>query len=107
MQLLQMYVVARLYGNRAGLYPARRFSQLVYRWFGFEKGLVAGGSVFLSGVLLSLYAVRQWQQAGFGPLDPVSVFRIIIPAGFCIALGMQLIVFGFLLYTLQQVQRPS
>jgi hypothetical protein len=79
----------------------------VSQWFGFEKGLIFGGSVFVLGIALSCYAVWQWKQAGFGPLDPVAVFRIIIPAGFCIALGMQMMVFGFMLYTLQQLGRQQ
>lgn len=106
-QLLQLYVVARLYGNQVGLATSRQFSKKVSQWFGFEKGLIFGGSVFVLGIALSCYAVWQWQQAGFGPLDPVAVFRIIIPAGFCIALGMQMMVFGFMLYTLQQLGRQQ
>jgi glycosyltransferase involved in cell wall biosynthesis len=100
-QLMQFYVLARHYGSSMGLYPARGFSAAVSRNLGFEQSLVAGGLLFLLGVALSLLAVYRWQQAGFGPLDPVAVFRIIIPAGFCIALGMQVIVFGFLLFTLR------
>lgn len=106
-QLLQFYVLARLYGSKMGLYPARQFSQKINRWLDFETGLLLGGSIFLLGFLLSAYAVWQWQQAGFGPLDPSAVFRIIIPAGFCIALGMQIMVFGFLLYTIRQLQQPT
>lgn len=106
-QLLQFYVLARLYGSKMGLYPARQFSQKINRWLDFETGLLLGGSIFLLGILLSAYAVWQWQQAGFGPLDPSAVFRIIIPAGFCIALGMQIMVFGFLLYTIRQLQQPT
>ena len=106
-QLLQMYVIARLFGSRTGLYPAGRFSKLVYNWFGFEKGLIIGGGLLLLGFSLSIFAITKWGNVNFGPLDPVYVFRIIIPAGFCIALGMQLIVFGFLMYTLQQLELNS
>jgi glycosyltransferase involved in cell wall biosynthesis len=104
-QLLQFYVIARLYGSYMGLYPARRFSTFVSKWFGFETGLIAGGLLLLGGLALSLYAIKVWKAAGFGPLDPSYVFRIIIPAGFSIALGMQCIVFGFLLYTIRQIQQ--
>lgn len=101
-QLMQFYILARLYGSSMGLYPARRFSNIVYKILAFEKALIAGGLIFLLGVLLTGYAVYQWQQRSFGPLDPAYVFRIIIPAGFCISLGIQVIVFGFLLYTFRQ-----
>lgn len=106
-QLLQFYVIARLYGSYMGLYPARRFSMFVSKWFGFETGLIAGGALLLCGIGLSLYAINIWKAAGFGPLDPSYVFRIIIPAGFSIAIGMQCIVFGFLLYTIRQIQRQQ
>ena len=101
-QLLQFYIIARLYGSTMGLYPARRFSNVVFRLLAFEKALLVGSAFFFSGIALTLYAVYQWQQKNFGPLDPTYVFRIIIPAGFCISVGMQIIVFGFLLYTFRQ-----
>jgi hypothetical protein len=85
-----------------GLYPARKFSNIVYRLLAFERALVVGTFIFLIGIILTGYAVYQWQQKNFGELDPAYVFRIIIPAGFCISLGMQMIVFGFLLYTFRQ-----
>lgn len=101
-QLMQFYILARLYGSSMGLYPARKFSNIVYRLLAFERALVAGTFIFLIGIVLTGYAVYQWQQKNFGELDPAYVFRIIIPAGFCISLGMQMIVFGFLLYTFRQ-----
>ncbi|CAN5681253.1 glycosyltransferase family 2 protein [soil metagenome] len=101
-QLLQFYIIARLYGSSMGLYPARRFANIVFRLLAFEKALLAGAAFFFTGIALTLYAVYQWQQKSFGPLDPTYVFRIIIPAGFCISVGMQIIVFGFLLYTFRQ-----
>lgn len=101
-QLMQFYILARLYGSSMGLYPARKFSNIVYRILAFEKALIAGTFIFLIGIVLTGYAVYQWQQRNFGELDPAYVFRIIIPAGFCISLGMQVIVFGFLLYTFRQ-----
>ncbi len=103
-QLMQFYILARLYGSSMGLYPARRLSSTVFRFFAFEKSLIAGSLIFFAGILLTGYAVYQWQQKHFGELDPVYVFRIIIPAGFCISFGMQIIVFGFLLYTLRQIR---
>ncbi len=106
-QLLQFYVLARLYGSSVGLYPARRFSQVVFKWFGFESGLLAGGIIFMAGIGLSFYAVKQWANVQFGPLEPEYIFRIIIPAGFFTAIGMQTIVFGFLLYTIRQMQQRN
>lgn len=101
-QLLQFYILARLYGSNMGIYPAKQFSNIVFRIMAFEKALVAGSFIFFLGLLLTAYAVFQWQQSGFGELDPAYIFRIIIPAGFCISLGMQVIVFGFLLYAFRQ-----
>lgn len=104
-QLLQFYILARLYGSSMGIYPARRLSKFVFEYLAFEKALISGFLIFLTGILLTGYAVYIWQQTGFGVLDPVYVFRIIIPAGFCLSLGMQVVVFGFLLYMLRQFQK--
>jgi hypothetical protein len=101
-QLLQFYILARLYGSSTGLYPARKFSRIVFKLLAFERALVAGSIIFFTGIALTLYALYQWKLRQFGPLDPAYVFRIIIPAGFCISIGMQVIVFGFLLYTFRQ-----
>lgn len=101
-QLMQFYIIARLYGSSAGIYPARRFSTIVFKLLAFERALAAGMFIFLTGVLLTFYALHKWKMVHYGPLDPSYVFRIIIPAGFCISVGMQVIVFGFLLYTFRQ-----
>lgn len=101
-QLAQFYIVARLYGSSIGLYPAKNLSAFVFSMLAFEKALLVGGGIFMAGLALTLFALYQWQQTGFGPLDPVYVFRIIIPAGFCLSLGMQIVVFGFLLFTIRQ-----
>jgi glycosyltransferase involved in cell wall biosynthesis len=106
-QLLQFYVITRMYGSSMGLYPLKNFSQKVLRWFDFESGLITGGCIFLVGIILSFYAVQKWSNVNYGPLDPSYVFRIIIPAGFCIAVGMQLIVFGFLLHTIKHLQQRN
>ncbi len=103
-QLLQFYILARLYGSNMGLYPARRLASAIFKMFAFERALLTGILIFLIGIVLTGYAVYQWQLRHFGELDPVYVFRIIIPAGFCISFGMQIIVFGFLMYTLRQTR---
>ncbi|HMP92145.1 MAG TPA: glycosyltransferase family 2 protein, partial [Phnomibacter sp.] len=53
LQLLQFYVIARLYGHSIGLYPARRFASMVKHWLSFEKGLLLGGFLLLTGLALS------------------------------------------------------
>jgi hypothetical protein len=106
-QLLQFYIITRMYGSSMGLYPLRNFSKKILHFFTFEAGLILGGSIFLLGIALSFYAVNMWSQVHYGPLDPSYVFRIIIPAGFCIAVGMQLVVFGFLLHTIKHLQQRS
>ncbi|GAO43613.1 glycosyltransferase family 2 protein [Flavihumibacter petaseus] len=103
-QLLQFYLLARLYGKRIGLYPDNKLTVFIRRRFTFEKSLLVGSVVFLAGIFLSAYAVFQWQENSFGALNPVSVFRIIIPGGFGITLGMQIIVFGFLLYIIKSIK---
>lgn len=102
MQLMQFFVIAKIYAANSGLDYDNKFPGFIQRKFSFERMLVAGSVIFALGVMLTIIAVYKWKLVNFGPLDPVAIFRIIIPAGFCIATGIQVIVFGFLMYTMRQ-----
>lgn len=99
-QLFQLYLIARLHGYNMGIYTERRLVQRITQYVNFENSLILGAIIFLLGIFLSGVAVWQWKETGFGPLEPVKTFRLIIPAGFFISLGIQSMVFGFMLYVI-------
>jgi hypothetical protein len=68
------------------------------RWassFTIENGALAGLSVFLTGLVWSLYLTFDWGRSGFGPLDPVETMRSAIPAVTLMATGTQAAIGSF------------
>jgi glycosyltransferase involved in cell wall biosynthesis len=102
-QLFQWYILAKMHGTQTGLFPEKKIPAFIISHFSFEKGLLSGLMLIIIGFVLSLNVFLHWQGKDFGPLDPVQTFRTVIPAGFLIMVGMQLIVFGFLVYTLRNI----
>jgi len=60
-----------------------------------ERGLVLGVVGCLAGISLLGWAVWQWKQARFGPLDYPSTMRLVIPGVTLTALGFQTILSSF------------
>ena len=102
-QLFQWYILAKMHGIQTGLFPESNMPGILMRHFSFEKGLIIGSILVLLGFVLSLSVFFLWKQQNFGPLDPVQTFRMVIPAGFLIMAGSQIIVFGFIFYTIRNV----
>lgn len=102
-QLFQWYLLAKIHGIQTGLYPQKKMPEFFFRHFSFEKGLIIGSLLIIAGFVLSLSVFFFWKEKQFGPLDPVQTFRVVIPAGFLIMVGIQLIVFGFIFYTIRNL----
>ena len=56
----------------------------------FERGLLVGGAVFLVGLFAALAAVGSWGRQSFGPLDPASTLRVVLPSATALIVGLQL-----------------
>jgi glycosyltransferase involved in cell wall biosynthesis len=93
---IQFYCIVNLYRRSVGLYMEQRGITLwVSRHLNFEKGLLIGLALFLTGVIVNATALYQWYLVSFRELNPGTIFRIIIPGGFCMIAGLQLVVFSF------------
>ena len=99
LQLFQWYILAKMHGIQTGLFPEKKMPAYFIQHFSFERGLIVGSFLILAGFLLSLSVFLFWKNRNFGSLDPVATFPIVIPAGFLITVGMQLIVSGFIFHT--------
>jgi predicted transporter len=65
-----------------------------------ETGLIVGMALFLVGVGMWVAGLRYWSSMHFGPLNPTSVLRIVIPGILCLTLGFQIILSSFFLSVL-------
>ena len=88
-----------MYAIQEGLYPKtardRKYGQLIT----LERGLVTGGAILLSGLVAFLYAIWEWKQHAFGMLDTERIARVVIPSSMALSLGIEIILFSFLLST--------
>lgn len=81
--------------------PTTRWVQAVVAW-PVERLLSLGGLSVLVGWLLALSVLWQWQQTGFGNLDPEQTLRRFIPGVVLMVLGVQVIFSALFLELLKQ-----
>jgi hypothetical protein len=94
---LEFYYMINYYGMSLGIYPRRGLTHWISNHLSFEKGLLAGVLLFTAGMALSAAAVFRWYRLSFQNLNPQEIFRIIIPGGFCMIIGLQIVVFSLFL----------
>jgi glycosyltransferase involved in cell wall biosynthesis len=92
-------LLSRRYAIQEGLYPKTAGYDTYFKYITLEGGLVAGVALMLAGLLGSLAAVWQWKQHAFGMMETERIARIVIPSSLAISLGVEIILFGFLLST--------
>lgn len=92
---------ARVLAVRDGLRPADGLFRFLTGKSRLELGLVVGAGLALAGLAGSVAAVLGWRQHGFGPLDPRSVLREVIPSFLAIAIGGQVILASFMMSVIQ------
>ena len=97
-QFVSFYFFSRLYAATRGLWPGQeKFLQSFTSRFSLEKGIIAGGLMFLGGLYLMLKSFLYWRNTHFGNLDPVVVLRWVIPSVVLLILGMQQVISFFYL----------
>jgi len=99
-QAVWFAVFAKVFATTTGLLPADERWTRWARRITLELGLAVGGALMLVGLAASIYAVLQWRQHAFGPLEPSRILRIIIPAILSFTLGCQVVLGSFFLSVL-------
>lgn len=96
-QLIGFGVLARLHGVSTGLWPTSRTVDRFRRRFSVERGCIAGGGLLLLGLAGATIPVILWARADFGPMNPVVLMRLSIPAMLAMLTGIQTIFTSFLI----------
>ncbi|HKB79419.1 MAG TPA: glycosyltransferase [Thermoanaerobaculia bacterium] len=94
-QAVLFALLTKIFATTAGLLPPDRAFKRLLRWVRMETGLVIGVAFAAGGMTLSVAAVLDWSARRFGTLDPVSMFRLIIPASLLLSLGFEIILSSF------------
>jgi hypothetical protein len=93
-------VFTKVFAVSEGLLPPDSRLTRLFDYLTLESGLLLGLVMVIGGLGLSLYAVLFWREHSFGPLNPSSTLRMVIPAALLIELGIQTILSSFFLSVL-------
>ena len=96
-QFVAFAVFTKVFAITEGLLPPDPRLARLFRWVKLETGLVVGGLLVAFGLGGSIFAVSNWAGQSFGALDPDRMLRIVMPAVFAVALGVQIICSSFFL----------
>jgi glycosyltransferase involved in cell wall biosynthesis len=104
-QAIAFAVFTKLFATSEGLHPPDPLLDRLFRYINLELGLLVGAGLALTGLGVSVYAVRVWSLHNFGPLDMSHTLRIVIPAALSLTLGVQAIFSSFFLSVLGMRRR--
>ncbi|HUI27936.1 MAG TPA: glycosyltransferase family 2 protein [Candidatus Kryptonia bacterium] len=103
-QIIAMGFFAKAYSHAARLYAPDRSLRMLGRFFNLERGLLAGGGVFLIGLAINVAIVIDWLRSGMGALNAV---RPALLASTLMVLGAQMVFSSFFMSMLVIDRRSS
>jgi hypothetical protein len=106
-QLVSFSFFARILGVREGLIPEDRTLEGLYKYLSLEVGLVLGVLLMVAGLYDAVASVLEWRATSFGPLQPSTVQRAVIPSVTLLMLGCQTLFSSLFLSMLGLRTRPS
>lgn len=96
-QSMAFAVFTKVFAITEGLLPEDPKLNRLFKYLKLETGLAIGGSLIVSGIAGSIFALSSWARSNFGPMDSESLLRIVMPSVFSLALGAQIIFSSFFL----------
>jgi glycosyltransferase involved in cell wall biosynthesis len=87
----------KVFGITEGLLPEDPRLTRAFRVFNLEKGLLAGTVLLATGTGIAGYSLFLWNRAGFGPMNPVVLVRLVAAVIVSITLGVETILGSFFL----------
>jgi glycosyltransferase involved in cell wall biosynthesis len=97
-------VFTKLFGINLRLLPPDDVFRRVIDGFRLEYGLVVAGTLILTGMAGSVYALGHWEGTAFGPQKPQELMRVVVPSLTCILAGFELL-FGSFFVSILQLKR--
>ena len=106
-QMVCFAVFTKLFAITEGFLPLDQRVESLFKVITLEVGLICGALLTLLGMAGACYAVWIWKETGFGPLDPTQGFRVIIPSGLALTLGIQTMLASFFISVLGLKRKRS
>jgi glycosyltransferase involved in cell wall biosynthesis len=90
----------KVFAISEGLLPEDARLSRLFRYVTLETGLITGVMLILAGTGAWVLALEYWRSHQFGPLNPATSLRIVIPGVVFLTLGFQVILSSFFLSVL-------
>jgi len=87
----------KVFGITEGLLPEDPRLTSAFHVFNLEKGLLAGGALLTVGIGIAAYSFYLWNRAGFGPMNPVLLVRVVAGVIVSVTLGVEIVLSSFFL----------
>ena len=94
-QSLLLFAFAKLMAVETGLHPLKTRFWFLEKRQTLERCTVFGLVVGLVGIILGIFAARQWELTGFGRLRPDVTIRLVICSVLFLLIGGQTVLAGF------------
>lgn len=94
-------IFSRIYALQAGLIPREPRFLKTFGFITLEVGLGIGSAIFLLGLIGAIASVLVWNRQDFGPLDPATLMRIVVPSILGLTIGSQILFSSFFLSILR------
>jgi glycosyltransferase involved in cell wall biosynthesis len=104
-QSVNFAAFSKIFAISEGLLPEDPRMNRLYRYVTFETGLIAGVLLVLGGAGLWVFGLSYWRSHHFGPLDPDTALRIVIPGFVSLILGIQIVLSSFFLSVLGMARK--
>jgi hypothetical protein len=99
-QAISFAVFTKVFAVAEGLLPPDPRLDRLFNYVTLETGLITGLTLLLAGLIATGAALFKWRAAGFGPLEPVRIARLVIPATLALTLGFSVVMNSFFLSVL-------
>jgi hypothetical protein len=90
-------VFTKVFAISEGLLPPDPVLDKLFRYVTLEVGAIVGAVIAFVGLSGTAYAVVLWSDRSFGPMDPGTLLRVVVPSGVCLTLGYQIVLSSFFL----------
>lgn len=104
-QSVNFAAFSKAFAISEGLLPEDPRMNRLYRYVTLEVGLIAGVLLVLGGAGMWIFGLSYWRSHHFGPLDPDTALRIVIPGFVSLILGIQIVLSSFFLSVLGMARR--
>jgi glycosyltransferase involved in cell wall biosynthesis len=96
-QAVMFAFFTKVFGITEGLLPEDPRLTRYFRVLSLERGLLVGAILLLGGIAVATYSAYLWSRAGFGPMNPLVLVRLVTAALVLIILGVEIVLSSFFL----------